>query len=130
MPPKTKAGLRNITIPKKVEHLLRQKIMSDKIVPINGYIFHTRTGGPLAQRNMERVWESILREANVEKKKFHALRHTHATQLLAAGVPLLEVSKRLGHSSPTITLKLYGHAIPNHDYKVVLPAVEKIYALN
>lgn len=130
MPPKTKAGLRNITIPKKVERLLRQKIMSDKIVSINGYIFHTRTGGPLAQRNMERVWESILREANVEKKKFHALRHTHATQLLAAGVPLLEVSKRLGHSSPAITLKLYAHAIPNYDYKVVLPAVEKIYALN
>lgn len=130
MPPKTKAGLRNITIPKKVEQLLRQTLYADKIIPIDGYIFHTRSGGPFAPRNMERTWKHILLEAELEHKKFHALRHTHATQLLAAGVPLLEVSKRLGHSSPAITLKLYGHAIPNYDHKVVLPAVERIYALN
>ena len=79
---------------------------------------------------MERAWERILKEAKIEHKKFHALRHTHATQLLAAGVPLLEVAKRLGHSSPAITLKLYAHAIPNYDHQIVLPAVEKIYALN
>ena len=130
MPPKTKAGLRNITIPSKMEALLRTAMVTNKFMPKSVYVFHNQYGGPLLPRNMERVWERILKEANMEHKKFHALRHTHATQLLAAGVPLLEVSKRLGHSSPAITLKLYGHAIPNYDHQVVMPAVEKIYALN
>lgn len=130
MPPKTKAGLRNITIPSKMEALLKAAMITSKFLPKSDYVFHNQFGGPLIPRNMERAWERILKEAKIEHKKFHALRHTHATQLLAAGVPLLEVSKRLGHSSPAITLKLYAHAIPNYDHQVVTPAVEKIYALN
>lgn len=59
--------------------------------------------------------KSILLLASVPHKKFHVLRHTHATQLLANGVPLLEVSKRLGHSRASHTLDLYGHAIPGYD---------------
>lgn len=130
MPPKTKAGLRNITIPSKMEALLKAAMITSRFSPKSDYVFHNQFGGPLIPRNMERAWERILKEAKIEHKKFHALRHTHATQLLAAGVPLLEVSKRLGHSSPAITLKLYAHAIPNYDHQVVMPAVEKIYALN
>lgn len=130
MPPKTKAGLRNITIPSKMEALLKAAMITSRFSPKSDYVFHNQFGGPLIPRNMERAWERVLKEAKIEHKKFHALRHTHATQLLAAGVPLLEVSKRLGHSSPAITLKLYAHAIPNYDHQVVMPAVEKIYALN
>lgn len=45
--------------------------------------------------------------------RFHDLRHTHATLLLEAGVPINSVSHRLGHASAMITLTVYAHALPN-----------------
>ena len=49
---------------------------------------------------------------NGEKLNMHTLRHTHASQLLAAGVNPLAVSQRLGHSSPSVTLNIYAHLLP------------------
>ena len=43
------------------------------------------------------------------KFNFHALRHTHATMLIEAGVPVKTVSERLGHSSARTTLEIYVH---------------------
>ena len=40
---------------------------------------------------------------------FHALRHTHASQLIDAGVDIVTISKRLGHAKPDITLRVYAH---------------------
>ncbi len=48
---------------------------------------------------------------------FHSLRHTHASVLLNNGVDILPVSKRLGHSKPSITLDVYGHVIKGSDEK-------------
>jgi integrase len=42
----------------------------------------------------------------------HDLRHTHATLLLKAGVPVKVVSERLGHSNPAFTMSVYQHVIP------------------
>lgn len=47
-----------------------------------------------------------------EEITLHALRHAHATVLLAAGVPIPAISKRLGHSSTRLVLELYGHVVP------------------
>jgi integrase len=44
--------------------------------------------------------------------RLHDLRHTHATALLLAGVPVHVVSQRLGHASPVITLGVYAHVMP------------------
>jgi integrase len=46
--------------------------------------------------------------------RLHDLRHTHATLLLAAGVPVKVVAERLGHASPTITLTVYAHVMPGN----------------
>lgn len=46
--------------------------------------------------------------------RLHDLRHTHATLLLAKGVPLKVVSERLGHASATITLTVYAHVLPGN----------------
>lgn len=44
--------------------------------------------------------------------RLHDLRHTHATLMLGAGVPVKVVSERLGHASVTITLSIYAHVMP------------------
>ena len=43
--------------------------------------------------------------------RLHDLRHTHATTLLLAGVPVHVVAARLGHADPSITLRVYAHVI-------------------
>jgi integrase len=45
----------------------------------------------------------------------HSPGHRHARQLLSQGVPIPTVSKRLGHANPTITLKLYSHALESDE---------------
>ncbi len=45
--------------------------------------------------------------------RFHDLRHTHATRLLAAGQPGKVVSERLGHARVSITLDTYAHVLPD-----------------
>lgn len=47
--------------------------------------------------------------------RFHALRHTHATQLLLAGVDMRTVQERLGHADVATTLRHYGHVLPGRD---------------
>lgn len=46
----------------------------------------------------------------------HGLRHSHATALLIAGRPIHYVARRLGHSSPVITLSIYAHLLPNTEH--------------
>jgi integrase len=53
-----------------------------------------------------------LGEAAPPVIRLHDLRHTHATILLADREPINTVSERLGHSSVTITLTVYGHVMP------------------
>ena len=45
----------------------------------------------------------------------HGLRHTHVSQLIAAGLDVLTISRRIGHASPAITLNVYSHMFSNTD---------------
>ena len=116
-PPKTAAGIRDINLPASVIRQLRIAYRYEGC-KLGGYVFHTRTGNNMAGTNVERIWCKILEEAGIERKHFHALRHTHATQLLAQNIPIIEVSKRLGHARVSHTLDLYGHAIPGYGEKI------------
>ena len=62
-----------------------------------------------------RQWFRALAQFKLPAISLHALRHTHASQLIAAGLDVLTISRRLGHASPTITLNVYGHLFSNSD---------------
>ncbi len=51
--------------------------------------------------------------------RFHDLRHTHATQLLGAGVNVKVVSERLGHANVSITLNTLAHVLPDTQQSAV-----------
>lgn len=62
----------------------------------------------------KRNWEPIRVAAGFPRLHFHDLRHTHATHMLAAGMPAKDLAERLGHRSTTMTWDLYGHVVPGH----------------
>jgi len=67
-------------------------------------------GEPMQPRSLTHEFTVLLRKLkSLPRVRFHDLRHSHATQLLAAGVHLAIVQERLGHSTITTTLDLYSH---------------------
>ena len=75
-----------------------------------GLVFATEAGGYVDPRNALRVLQVAAKAAGVEGVVgLHTLRHTFATTMLSAGVPLITVSHLLGHSSVAITGDVYGH---------------------
>ena len=69
-------------------------------------------GRPLKPVSLTHEWTRLLAKTSLPRIRFHDLRHTHATQMLAAGVHPKVASERLGHSTIGITLDLYSHVMP------------------
>jgi integrase len=79
-----------------------------------GPVFTTRTNRYIDHNNLLRaVFKPMLAKAGLADITIHDLRHTHASHLLRNGVPLHEVSRRLGHSRETVTLDTYAHLLPS-----------------
>ena len=66
-------------------------------------------GAGLHPRNVLRVLHDLLTTAGLPRQRFHDLRHSAASLLIASGVQLAEVSMLLGHSELRVTAGLYSH---------------------
>lgn len=119
-PPKTRYGKRSIVLGNKTIEILRkhhdrqrmdQKKAGDGWKE-NGLIFTTRNGTPIHPHNLCRDFKKLLKDAGLPPIRFHDLRHTAASILLNQDIPVISVSRRLGHARASITLDVYGHLIP------------------
>jgi integrase len=121
--PKTKHGRRNVTISQWLvgelrTHRTRQQkrrlSLGQGKAPDDSFVFAR--------------WDGELRSPHWLTQKFaqamaalqigctlHGLRHTHVSQLVAAGLDVLTISRRIGHASAAITLDVYGHMFRNTD---------------
>jgi integrase len=61
---------------------------------------------------ISRTFDRIVARTGLPRIRFHDVRHTHASLLLKAGVPVKVVSERLGHATPSFTLDVYGRVLP------------------
>jgi integrase len=75
-------------------------------------VFTDNAGRPLRHDTTNKAWHNLLDRAGLPSLPFHGLRHSAATALLAAGVPLRTIADRLGHSSITLTADTYGAVVP------------------
>lgn len=95
---------------------LRQRLKAGQDWREGGFVFTVarrgagrQLGTPLHPRNVLRMLHELLEAAGLPRVRFHDLRHSAASLLLASGVQLAEVSKLLGHSELRLTSDVYGH---------------------
>jgi integrase len=83
--------------------------------PPDTLVFGLWDGSPRQPDNLSRDFSRIMKKIGMTHISLHSLRHTHASQLIASGMDVLTVSRRLGHGSAAITLSVYGHLLTPHD---------------
>jgi integrase len=69
-------------------------------------------GQPLQPQSLTHAWHRFLARTKLPRVRFHDLRHSHATHMLASGVHPKIASERLGHATVGLTLDTYSHVIP------------------
>lgn len=99
--PKNKSSIRLVSIPSRVMEILKEYTTQLPKIQ-NFYIFSNPTvyNGLLG---------SIIKKNNLNHITLHGFRHSHASLLIKKGIPITDISKRLGHSNPQITLSVYSH---------------------
>jgi integrase len=78
-------------------------------------VFARPDGSPYPPVTLSRDWWRAVNSLDLPRITFHALRHSHASALIAAGLDVVAASRRLGHGSPAITLWVYAHAFNKTD---------------
>ena len=123
----TKTGAtRKLTVGQTVMNLLEDykaycesHWSDDRWDNIHNLMFPTPAGDIMSMKVLSQRFKDVMRNITDEQTaKFHQLydlRHTHASLLISEGWDLVAVSKRLGHSDTTTTLRYYAHLVPNND---------------
>lgn len=119
--PKTRQSRRTIHVPAPVVEVLRrhrQRQVTERLAagsawtaePLGyDFIFRTEGGEQLDPDNFRNALYRATEAAGIGRWSPHALRHSSATLMLAAGVPLEVISEVLGHSSIRVTSDIYAH---------------------
>ena len=120
--PKSKCSIRTIAIPERLcdtlraykEHQDRHASFMGHAWQNLGYIFTEEDGYVMNPHTPTKQFAKFLKRHNIRHLKFHGLRHTSATMLLANGCDIKTVSVRLGHSDIETT-NIYVHALESVD---------------
>ena len=136
--PKTARSRRRVPLPTQtMAALKRHKAAQDALRLQVGPAYHadldlvlaTPDGSPWFPSNLDRAWRNFRRGLPDDLQiRWHDLRHSHASQLLAHGVHAKIVSERLGHASIGITLDTYSHLLPGLQEEAVAKLEESLGA--
>lgn len=116
---KSEAGIRDIPLSPKIltafkdqyaEHL--EKIGKNGFVN-SGYVICKSNGEPFVPSSIPQRWDRFCDQHKLKKIRFHDLRHTCATLMIANGVDPKTVQAWLGHSDIQVTLNTYAHCLPS-----------------
>ena len=128
--PKTRAGVRAITLPTEaIEALQRQaqyclSHYADRSRGDQGanggprMVFMGERGGMLSHSTAQKAIRRECLRLGLQPVTPHGLRHLHASLLLGQGLPIPAVSQRLGHANAAITMSVYAHALGKDDSHV------------
>src|SRR5262245_31914602 len=132
--PKTRHGRRTVMLAPSTVAVLREHRKAQQgqrlffglgKAPADALVFTSLDGSPYLPSTLTLQWRRAMQAAGL-KATLHSLRHTHASTLIAAGLDVLTVSRRLGHGTPAITLNVYGHLFRPDDRAAAI--IEKALA--
>lgn len=133
MEPKSDRSRRTLPLPEFAvkalrAHRVRQKqerLVAGSNWKETAHVFTTTVGTPMDERKVHYEFKRALCRAGLAPKRFHDLRHTAASLLLAQGVHPRTVMETLGHSQISLTLNTYSHVMPT----VLRDAANKMQAI-
>lgn len=115
--PKSKTSIRDIPI---------KQYLIDKINNFGGnendFLLTGSRSEYIEPRTLENHFKKILKTTNIKEVKFHALRHTFATNMIESGCDPKTLSELLGHADVQLTLKTYVHS----SYELKQKSIEKL----
>lgn len=119
-PPKTKASVRKIQMPKNlIDVLAEHKQRSEKVPGWKESMFICGGPNPIPDTVIENANKDCAKAAGLPHITVHEFRHSHASLLCNAGIQIKEISRRLGHNDVQITLKVYAHLYPTEEERAV-----------
>jgi integrase len=120
--PKTDRSRRTLVMPESIANALRshrvsqiqERLSAGPRWKENGLVFATTIGTPLEPRSVVVDFKRILAKASLPSVvRFHDLRHSAASLLLAQGVEMRVIMELLGHSTIALTANTYSHVLPD-----------------
>jgi integrase len=125
-PPKTQSSIRTLPVPAILLQVLRRHHVQQVEArqrndwQEQGLVFPSSVGTIMEPGNLHRHFKGVLARAGLPTTvRFHDLRHSCATLLLAQGVPLVVVRDTLGHTQISTTADIYGHVLPETHRRAV-----------
>lgn len=116
--PKSKAGVRDVTLPPHIVPIIKAHLASEHVAPDrDALLFPPLSGGDgkrLQPSTFNRHYYRARAEAKRDDLRFHDLRHTGATMAAQTGATLAELMARIGHSTPQAAMR-YQHAAQGRD---------------
>lgn len=109
-PPKTQNSIRTITVPDAARPAVEAAVAGRKAGPV----FQGPRGGRMDLRRVYKWWRRILEKLGLAYRKPHTLRHSVATEMVAAGFPLANVAEYLGDTLQTV-VATYVHPVKGVD---------------
>jgi integrase len=118
--PKTDRSRRSVPLPPVAVvalrqhrvHQLEERLLAGERWQNNGLVFTTTIGTPLDGHNVTRQFKMLMDKAGLPPIRFHDLRHTCASLLLAQGLSPRLIMETLGHSQISLTMNTYSHVMP------------------
>lgn len=133
--PKSKSSARNIPIDSMIVEVLRahfatQQAEQDRLGDAWSdqlLAFPSEVGTPISPRNLVRHFKAALKRAGLPDIRFHDLRHSAGSLMLADGAQLVDVSKILGHSSVAVTATIYAHSYEDNKRRAIERVAQRLY---
>lgn len=122
--PKTSHGRRSISLPASIVSELRahRRSQFEQQMALglgrdsdDTLVFRKADGEAVWPDSLSTEWRRLVQTLKLPKVTLHAWRHTHASQLIASGMDILAISRRLGHGAPSVSLNVYGHLFKSND---------------
>ena len=127
--PKTKKSRRTVSLPPSLVEYIRPSVQK---AGKRGLVFVTSYGGQIRHSTFFEFWKAGLDSLGYsenERPRIHDMRHTHASIMLANGMDIYELSRRLGHESIQTTVDRYSHLLPDAHFRAAKIAEQSFGSL-